>query len=193
MQSLQPLLISDQYFRWNKVAYVKLCKGTQVTGVTNTEFFIWKKRQLKNLECHRQGDWLSDSFLMQGLGAIRWNYKKPGVNPRAVSPPSPLFYPRAAVLRKTSKWKFINSECNKMDLTVSRIQREFDSMGVKLCAGKWRMWKNGVFFNIEKSLGIMPGNTVNKGWEKLMGKAPSPHATLSCQSMADCLKEWLLS
>lgn len=40
------------------------------------------------------------------------------------------------------------------------------------------MLKNGVFFNIEKTPGIMPGNPVNKGtWEKLF--LPMPHCQAS--------------
>lgn len=89
-----------------------------------------------------------------------------------------LFPSCCAWKNKQMEVLFINPECNKMDLTVSRIEREFDSIGVNLCAGKWRMWKNGVFFNIERTLGVMPGNPLNKGtWEKPFLPMPRCHAS----------------
>lgn len=127
--------------------------------MSNAEFFIWKKRQLRGDARTAEQPWVpwrgGLTFTLLSTARIRGHQmilREARCKSKSSFSPSRVFYPWAAVLRKTSKWKFINSECNKMDFIVSRIQMEFDSLAFKLCAGKWRMWKNGVFFNIEKAL-----------------------------------------
>lgn len=182
MQSLQSLLISDQYFRWKKVAYLKLCKGTQVN---NTEFFLWKKRQLRGDARTAQKPWVPWRgglifTLLSNARGHQMKLREARCKSKSCFSTLSCFLSPGCCVQKNKQMEvlLINSECNKMDLTVSRIQKEFDSMAVKLCAGKWRMWKNGVFFSTEKTLGIMPGNPVNKGtWEKLF--LPMPHCQAS--------------
>lgn len=186
MQSLQSLLISDQYFRWNKVAYLILCEGTQVTGSEQYRILLLEK---DSAEGRYKNNWKTLSairgldFTLLSNARIRGHQMKlTEARCKSKSCFSTLFCflspSCCAQKNKQMEVLFINWECNKLDLTVSRSQREFDSMGVKLCAGIWRMWKNGVLFNTEKNLGIMPGNPVNKGtWEKLF--LPMPHCRAS--------------
>lgn len=59
------------------------------------------------------------------------------------------------------------TECSKRSDCLEDSEGLWQRGIVMLLAEKWRMCKKGVFFNIGKNVGTMPGNPVNEGtWEK---------------------------